>query len=44
MSDLGLEPWEQMFHDQWARENAKRAASLPDAEDMWLYGGHEDEE
>jgi hypothetical protein len=44
MSDLGMEPWEQMFHDQWAREAARRWASVPDGDDMWLYDGHEGED
>jgi hypothetical protein len=41
MNDLGMEPWQQMFHDQWAREAARRSASVPDGDDMWLYGGYE---
>lgn len=47
MSDVktfGMESWQTMFHDQWARETERRAASVPDSGDWSLYDGQEDEE
>jgi hypothetical protein len=44
MSDLGLEPWQQMFHERWSRDAARRLASMPDSEDMSLYDGYERED
>lgn len=38
MSDLGLEPWEQIFHDRNVRDQERRNASVPDYGDWHLYG------
>lgn len=47
MSDLGLEPWQKMFHDDWSRAQEKRNASVPDYGDWDLYDsgeGYDDDE
>jgi hypothetical protein len=43
MPRLGMEPWQEMFHDQWDLAQEKRNASVPDHGDWYLYdGGDED--
>jgi len=46
MTRLGMEPWQNAFHDQWDRAQEKRNASVPDYGDRDLYydGPDEDDE
>lgn len=39
----GMEPWQNMFHNDWERAQEKRNASLPDYGDMYLYDEGDDD-
>lgn len=44
MPRLGMEPWQDAFHDQWDRAQEKRNASVADYGDWDLYGDGQDDD